>query len=153
VLQQALLRSGKVALGRIVLSGHRHLALVRPAQRLLTLHLLHDPAQVRSGSTLEAWLRDGAPSPEEQQLAAMLIDSTTAAIDWSKYRDDTAEKLSELIEAKLAGRPWVAPAEEPVPVLQLLDALKQSVAAVAEKTNKGRGKPRTQPLPRQRRSA
>jgi DNA end-binding protein Ku len=153
LLHQALHSRGKVALGRIVLSGHRHLALVRPTQRLLALHLLHDPTQVRSGSTLEASLRDGAASQEEQQLAAMLIDSTTAAIDWSKYRDDTAEKLSELIEAKIAGRQWVAPAEEPVQVLQLLDALKQSVAAVGEKTRKVRKKSQKQPLLSQRRSA
>lgn len=153
VLHQALHSRGKVALGRIVLSGHRHVALVRPSGRLLSLHLLHDPVQVRSCSTLEALLRDGAASPEEQQLAAMLIDSSTAALDWSKYRDDTAEKLSALIEAKIAGRQWVAPAEEPVQVLQLLDALKQSVATVGEKTRKVRGKPQKQPLLSQRRSA
>ena len=153
VLQQALQRCGKVALGRIVLSGRRHVALVRPCQRLMALHLLHDPTQVRSCSNLEASLRDGAASQEEQQLAAMLIDSTTAAIDWSKYRDDTAEKLSELIETKIAGQPWVAPAEEPVPVLHLLDALKQSVAAVEKKTRKKRQKPQKQTSPSKRRSA
>jgi DNA end-binding protein Ku len=153
LLHQALHSRGKVALGQIVLSGHRHVAVLRPTQRLLALHLLHDPTQVRSCSTLEASLRDGAASQEEQQLAAMLVDSTTAAIDWSKYRDDTAEKLSELIEAKIAGRPWVAPTEEPVQVLQLLDALKQSVATVREKTRKVRGKSQKQPLLSQRRSA
>jgi DNA end-binding protein Ku len=153
VLHQALHHRGKVALGRIVLSGHRHVALVRPSGRLLSMHLLHDPAQVRSAATWEGLLRDGAASPEEQQLAAMLIDSSTAALDWSKYRDDTAEKLSALIEAKIAGRQWVAPAEEPVQVLQLLDALKQSVAAVGEKTRKVQGKTRKQPLLSQGRSA
>jgi non-homologous end joining protein Ku len=74
-------------------------------------------------------------------------------LPWSTYRDDTAEKLSELIEAKIAGRQWVAPAEEPVQVLQLLDALKQSVAAVGAKTRKVRGKSQKQPLLSQRRSA
>jgi DNA end-binding protein Ku len=117
------------------------------------MYLLHDPVQVRSSSTLEASVRDGAASPEEQQLAAMLIDSTTAAIDWSKYRDDTAEKLSALIEAKIAGRQWVAPAEEPVQVLQLLDALKQSVAAAGEKARRVKEKPQKQSLFSRRRSA
>ena len=153
LLHQALHSRGKVALGRIVLSGHRHVALVRPTQRLLALHLLHDPTQVRSCATLEASLRDGAAGQEEQQLAAMLIDSTTAALDWSKYGDDTAEKLAELIEAKIAGRQWVAPAEEPLQVLQLLDALKQSVAAVGAKTRKVRKKSPKQPLLSPRRSA
>ena len=153
VLQEALQQRRKAALGRIVLSGHRHAVLVRPTGRLLSMHLLHDPTLVRSCASLEALLRDGAASQEEQQLAAMLIDSRTAALDWSKYRDDTAEKLSALIEAKIAGRQWVAPAEEPVPVLQLLEALKQSVAAAGEKTRTVRAKPEKRPLLSQRRSA
>jgi DNA end-binding protein Ku len=153
VLQEALQQRRKATLGRIVLSGHRHAVLVRPTGRLLSMHLLHDPAQVRSFSTLEASLREGAASQEEQQLAAMLIDSATATIDWSKYRDDTAEKLSALIEAKIAGRQWVVPAEEPVQVLQLLDALKQSVAAAEEKTNVAKAKPQKRPSLLRRRSA
>jgi len=152
VLHEALQTRGKAALGRIVLSGHRHLALVRPAGRLLAMHLLHDPTQVRSRASLEAALRDGAASQEEQQLAALLIETATvAAIDWSKYRDDTAEKLSALIETKIAGRQWVVPAEEPPQVLQLLDALKQSVAEETKRT--GRAKPQKRPASCQRRSA
>jgi DNA end-binding protein Ku len=138
VLQAALRRQGKAALGRITLSGHRHVALVRPAGRLLSMHLLHDPARVRSFTALETGLRDGPASQEEEQLAAMLVDSITGAIDWARYQDDTAEKLSALIEAKIAGQPCTIPAEEPVRVLQLLDALKQSVAAATEN-----GKPKS----------
>ncbi len=132
VLQAALRSQGKAALGRITLSGHRHMALVRPTGRLLPPHLLHDPAQVRSFTALEAGLREAAVSPEEERLATMLVDSITGTIDWTRLRDDTAEKLSALIEAKIAGQPCITPAEEPMQVLQLLDALKQSVAAAAE---------------------
>jgi DNA end-binding protein Ku len=132
VLQAALRRQGKAALGRITLSGHRHVALVRPTGRLLSMHLLHDPAKVRSFTALETGLRDGPASQEEEQLAAMLVDSITGTIDWARYQDDTAEKLSALIEAKIAGQLCMIPAEEPVQVFQLLDALKQSVAAATE---------------------
>jgi DNA end-binding protein Ku len=138
VLQAALRRQGKAALGRITLSGHRHIALVRPAGRLLSMHLLHDPAKVRSFTALETGLRDGPASQEEEQLATMLVDSITGVIDWARYQDDTAEKLSALIEAKIAGQPPAIPAVEPVQVFQLLDALKQSVAAATEN-----GKPKS----------
>ena len=124
------------------------MALVRPTGRLLSIHLLHDPAKLRASAALEAELRDGAANEEEQRLASMLVDSATAAIDWARYRDDTAEKLVALIEAKIAGRQWVAPAEEPVQVLQLLEALKQSVAASVEKTKAAGPKP-----PKRRRRA
>ena len=48
----------------------------------------------------------------------------------SAYRDETAQELRTLLEAKLQGR---SPAEEPAPmVLPLLEALQQSVAAVQD---------------------
>jgi len=129
VLAEALRCRGKWAVGRVTMSGHRHLVAVRPAGRLLAMHVLHNPQKVRAVSWLEAELGNGASSQEEQQLACTLIDSATAPVDWSQYRDDTAEKLSALIQAKIEHRQVVAPAEEPVEVPQLLDALKQSVAA------------------------
>ena len=49
-------------------------------------------------------------------------------IAWSDYRDDTAEQLRTLIQAKLEGRSLAAPVPEEVPILQLVDALKRSVA-------------------------
>ena len=73
-------------------------------------------------------------TPEELQLASLLIDSASGAVDWSQYRDDTPDKLAALVEAKVAGREVAAPAEEPVQVLQLLDALKQSVAQTQSET-------------------
>ena len=51
-----------------------------------------------------------------------------APLDWTRYPDRSAEELAALIQAKIAQQPLAAPTEEPV-VLNLLDALKQSVAA------------------------
>ena len=58
----------------------------------------------------------------------MLIDSASGAVDWQQFRDDTPDKLAALVAAKVAGQEVVAPPDEPVQVIQLLDALKQSVA-------------------------
>jgi DNA end-binding protein Ku len=116
------------AVGRITMTGRRYGVAVRPLGRLLAMHVLHDPALVRSAAVLEADLRDGASSPEELNLACRLIDASSGPLDWSRLRDDTPEKLAQLIEAKLQGREVAAVEEEPAQVLQLLDALKQSVA-------------------------
>ena len=128
VLTQTLDQRAKWALGRLILSHHRHLALVRPVGRVLTLHLLHYPTQVRPSTPLETQLRPEIVNADELKLAGMLIDASSQPIPWSEYRDDTAEKLAALVEATLQGRPPVAPVPEPGQVLQLLDALKQSVA-------------------------
>jgi non-homologous end joining protein Ku len=76
--------------------------------------------------------RQDAASPEEQQLAGVLIDAATKPILWSDYRDDTAEQLRILIQAKLEGRTLAAPVAEEIPILQLVDALKRSVAQALE---------------------
>ena len=80
-------------------------------------------------------------TPGEQELAAQLIALSSGPLDWARYRDTSAEELAALLQAKIADQPPAAPAEEPVAVLQLLDALKQSVAAAGNgthATDKGR---------------
>ncbi len=70
---------------------------------------------------------------EELELARSLIEASTAeAFDFSGYRDAHAERLERLIEAKLAGNELVdaPPANEPPPVANLIDALRESVARV-----------------------
>jgi non-homologous end joining protein Ku len=47
----------------------------------------------------------------------------------AKTRDQSAQELKSLIEAKLAGRPAEATAAPPRAILSLLDALKESVQA------------------------
>jgi DNA end-binding protein Ku len=68
-------------------------------------------------------------APEELKLIKMLIDSSTGKeFDFAKYKDVYTEKLSKLIEAKVAGQELVAPpAQEQAQVINLMDALKQSV--------------------------
>jgi len=129
VLRQALQERHKWAIGRVVLSGQRRLVLVRPIGCLLTLHVLHYPAQVRSHTAWEAELRGGTLNAAEQDLAGKLIDASTQPIDWSAYRDDRAEQLAALAEATLQGRSLTPVIEAKAPVLPLLEALQQSVAA------------------------
>lgn len=128
LLAHAMRAQNRWAVGRVVMSGHRHAVVVRPLGRLLVMDVLHDPGLVRSTAWLEAELQQLDASSEELQLADMLIGSASGTLDWQQFRDDTPDKLAALVEAKVAGKEVLAPTEEPVQVFQLLDALKQSVA-------------------------
>src|SRR5256885_2305585 len=130
VLVEALHERHKAALGRVVLSQRRQLVLVRPASRLLAVHVLHYPAQLRSRAVLEATPRPAPADAAEGRLAATLIDAASEPVCWDEYRDDSAEQLAALVEARLQGRTPQAAAPEETPVLNLLDALRQSVAAL-----------------------
>ena len=152
VLAEALAAAGQGALGRVVLSSQRQLVLVRPAGRVLVLDVLHYPAQVRSPASWETALPACVSSEAERTLANQLIALSGGAVDWGRYRDTNAEELAALLQTKIAQRAPAVPAEEPV-VLSLLDALKQSVAQVAQveanpetttaKTRKSRTRRRT----------
>jgi DNA end-binding protein Ku len=131
VLAQAMQQAGQGALGRVVLSSQRHLVLVRPGGRLLILDVLHYPAQVRAAATYEADLPPCVASDAERDLAGQLIALASAPLDGTRYRDTSAEERTALIQAKLAQQPPPGAADEPV-ILQLLDALKQSVAQAAQ---------------------
>jgi len=128
VLAEALRQHGKWALGRVVLSGQRQLAVVRPSGRGLALDVLHYPERLRATpSDTEAGAEPA--TPEELRLAGLLIDAASGPIDWTQLRDASAAEVRALVEAKVAGRPPV-PTTAPTAVLSCLDALRQSVAAV-----------------------
>ena len=118
----ALQASRKAGLGRVVLSGQRQLVLVRPAGRLLVLDLLHYPTQVRAAPAWEGELRSSTATADELKLAQQLIDAACGPLDWTRYRDTTAEELAALVEAKVANQPPAEPAARPACLLQLLDA-------------------------------
>ena len=149
VLHAALLERQRWALGRMVLGGHRQIVLVRPSGAALALQVLHYPEQVRACPLAAVRLPDSAG--EEMRLAGLLIDAASGAMDWGAYRDQAAQELKALIEAKLAGLP-VATLEPERAILPLLEALQQSVAAQNGKAAAGTAKAKA-PRKRIRRTA
>jgi DNA end-binding protein Ku len=129
VLVAALQRSAQAALGRVVLSGHRQLVLVRARGSLLVTDVLHYPAQVRATSAYEADLRGGEATTEELRLATQLIAAASGPLDWSRYRDTNTEELRALLDAKIADQPPADCATSAPDMLPVLEALRQSVAA------------------------
>ncbi len=73
-------------------------------------------------------------SKEELRLATKLIEaSTKKRFDIERYADTYNTKMRELIAAKVEGKEIVGPPErEEPPVINLMDALKQSLARVKE---------------------
>ena len=130
VVAQALRTRRQAALGRLLLSGRRRLALVRPVRSLLLVHLLHYPAQVRSAASLEAELPMKPLAPTELRLADELIDAYRRPLCWSDYVDDSVQALRTLVRAKLQGQTPAESELQPTPLPDLLNALRQSVAAL-----------------------
>jgi DNA end-binding protein Ku len=152
VLVTALHKTGKAALGRVVWSSQRQLVLVRPCGRLLVVDVLHYPAQVRAAADAE--LPQAQPHAAELDLACQLIALAGGPLDWSRYRDTSAEELAALVQAKIDQQPPATSADDPA-LGQLLEALKRSVAqslAAAERHGTPNGTAAPALTPKQARS-
>ena len=135
VLHQAMIDEGRHAIAQVVLHGREQTVLLRPMDRLLAMTVLNYEPEVTKPSAFEEEVPQAELSPEELKLAKTLISmSTPKKFDFSAYKDVYTEKLTQLIEAKVAGKEIVAPpAEEHAQIINLMDALKASVANAQQK--------------------
>ncbi|HEX4703352.1 MAG TPA: Ku protein [Pseudonocardiaceae bacterium] len=135
LLRDALQKSGQVAIAQVVLRQRETLAILRVYSDVLVLTTTLWPDEVRKPDF--AFLHDSVPQvkPQELNMAGSLIDSMSDTVfDPEKYHDHYQEALTELIDAKIAGRETtVAPATVETKPADLMSALQASVTA-AKKT-------------------
>jgi DNA end-binding protein Ku len=133
LLQEAMERTGRAALGRFVLSTKEHLVLLRPTGDILALETLYYPEDVRIADQREIAERLGGVevSKEELAMAEQLIAGLARPFKPKEYPNETRAAMVEFLEAKAAGEEIAAPEEvrEPAPVVDLMAALKASLAA------------------------
>jgi DNA end-binding protein Ku len=129
LLLQSMRRLNLAAVARITMHGREQVVLIRPYGKGLALHTLYYPAEVRAVS--EYGKDEDFPlQPQEIALAETFMQQLTAGFDPSQYSDTYSERVLELVASKQAG---AAPRQEPqrklAPVIDLMDALKKSLAA------------------------
>lgn len=129
VLQAAMAKRNRHGIARVIFSGKEQIVMVRPLDGLLVMSMLTYDAEIRKPEAFADEVHKTDLAAQEVKLAEMLIDASTAKkFDIAKYRDLYTERLTELINAKVEGKEIVAPpADEEVPVINLMDALKQSL--------------------------
>jgi len=129
LLLEAMKETGKVAVGKIVLSSREHLALLRPAGDALVIELLFYPEDVRPKDEIEESVRGTKVTKQEREMAMQLVESLSRDFDPSEYENEHKRDVMALIEKKVAGEE-IAVAEEapePAPVPDLMSALKASL--------------------------
>ena len=135
LLLRALQESGMGALGRFVLRGQENFALIRARGDALALETLFIAEDVRSQAEVEEAVGDTEVKDAELELARQVIDSLAADFDPETLTSEYRSSLHEMLEAKLAGqeikRP--EPVAEDAPVIDLMEALRQSVSEAQKK--------------------
>jgi DNA end-binding protein Ku len=151
LLLEAMKDAGVAALGRFVLAGKEKLCLIRPMGEALALETLFVHDDVKDHAEIDEAVAGSAVKKPELDLAKQIIASLAAPFDANELRSEYRESLRELLEAKLEGHEIEVP-EEPAPaqVVDLMEALKASVAAASAKQPDA---PKKKAAPRKRAAA
>jgi DNA end-binding protein Ku len=133
LLLRALQDTGMAAVGRFVLWGKENLCLVRPLDDTIVLETLYYAEDIRSAAEITEAVEEIEVNEPELAMARQLVESLAGSFDAEEYRNTYRDELRAMLEAKLAGEEIVRP--EPAaeaPVIDLMEALKKSVAAAQE---------------------
>ena len=127
VIREALKRSGKVALARIVLAGRERLIAIEPRGEGCLMTTLRTKKEVRNHEhyfePLDVELDD-----ELMAMADMIIKQKNIDFDPETFEDRYEVALMELVKSKIAGKePIISKAPEQGKVINLMDALKASI--------------------------
>jgi DNA end-binding protein Ku len=126
VIGAAMAETGRVGIGRIVLSSRERMVLVEPRGAGLLMNTLRSASEVRAAEF------DAAAEPADAEMVAVaktIIERRAADFDPADFRDRYQDALRELVESKIAGRPAARQrAAEPPKVINLMEALKRSLA-------------------------
>jgi DNA end-binding protein Ku len=134
LLLEAMKEAGVAALGRFVLAGKEKLCLIRPMGEALALETLFVHEDVKDHAEIDDAVAGAQVKKPELDLAKQIIASLEAPFEPEELRSEYRESLRELLEAKLQGVELEVPVEEaPTPVIDLMEALKASVAAASKK--------------------
>ena len=141
LLREAMNRAGKVGIAKVSFRDKEHLAALRFSEEAFVLETMFWPDEIREadfgGIDVDQKIRDN-----ELDMAQTLIDNLTADWDPAQYTDDYREGLLNIVEAKVNGEEIEIVEPEPAAkVVDLMEALKASVAAAKQSSKEPEAKP------------
>ncbi|MEX0659127.1 MAG: Ku protein [Egibacteraceae bacterium] len=141
LLAKAMADQDTVAVCKITLRDKEHLATLRLRGELFVLETMYWPDEIRELSLSDVGVEElPEPRKQEVQMAQSLIENLTEDFDPSVYTDEYRAKVEEAVQAKVEGEEVVVSeeSEEPTAVVDLMDALKQSVEASKSRSKKSK---------------
>ena len=140
LLEQALEETGRVGIAKVVIRNKQHLACLRTFDGVLVLETMYYDDEVRKPESLDGDLsfREEKVRTAEIEMARTLVENLSAEFDPSKYTDTYRAELMDLIRQKAAGGELPEPKEQEAEVVDLMQALRESVERTQQTRSKGR---------------
>ena len=135
LLADALEAEGQVGVAKVALREKEHLATVRLKDDVFVLETMHWPDEIRQPE-FEELGKKVKVQDSEVKMARQLIQQLSSEFDPEEFTDEYRGKLEQLVQAKVEGEEVTiapAPQEEPTKVVDLMEALKASVAEAKKK--------------------
>jgi DNA end-binding protein Ku len=140
LLLRAMETTGMAAIGKFVLWGKENLCLIRPHEDALMLETLFFAEDVRSRAEIEEAVAETQVKEPELDLAKQVIASLVGDFEPTDFENEYRTELRAMLEAKLAGQEIKRPEPAPeTPVVDLMDALKRSVAEAQKRKKPASG--------------
>jgi len=140
LLVEALDETERVGIAKVVIRNKQHLACLRAWEGVLVLETMYYAEEVRRPADVAGDAVGGnGLRKAEIEMAKSLVENLSAEFDPKRYDDTYRSELLELIRSKAEGTPLPKPHEEEGQVVDLMQALRESV----ERTQKARGSRKT----------
>jgi len=129
VIRDAMKDQDRVALARIVLTNREHVIAIEPLGKGLLGTTLRFPYELRDESEFFDDIKSPKLTKDMVELAGHILDSKAAHFDPGKFKDEYETALKTLVKRKASGKTIKIPEpeERPSNVINLMDALKQSL--------------------------
>ncbi len=135
VLVEALRRAKRIGIGRVILSGKEKLVALQPIGKGFLFFTLRSAPEVRAAAPYFEDLRQQQPDATQVALAQKLIESKSGPLDLASFTDRYQAALLDLIKSKVEGTaPVVVPRTEVGQIVNLMEALRRSVAESEQKS-------------------
>jgi DNA end-binding protein Ku len=141
LLRDAMERAGVVGIASYAARGKQYVVMLRPFEDGLIMHQLRYPDEIKDWSEVPVG-SVAKVAPAEIELAEKIIEQVThATFDPGQYKDEVKDRVRALLRDKAKGKEiHVEEREQPKPMVDLMEALKASLAGGGAKAKKSGGR-------------
>lgn len=127
VLREAMRELDRVAIGRVVLTGREHLVAMGVQEKGLRMSTLRYASEIKAAAPYFEDIKNGNVNSAQLGLAKQLVEQFTTDFKPEEFTDRYRDALMDVIKTKIAGAPVVAQQVKVGKVVNLMEALKQSL--------------------------
>ncbi len=153
LLREALAKSNRVAIARVVIRTKEYIAAVKPLEDALVLELMHWAGEIVSPGTLELPGAENLPEAE-MKMAKMLIDTMSVDdFEPDKFVNRYHDEVLAMIDARAKGQelPKAKKAPPRAKVVNLMDVLAASLEESKKRRASTNGRSASQDKPHAKR--